>query len=95
MDFTRILNFYKGKKVLITGNTGFKGSWLTYILLSLGAEITGYSLKPPTEPSLFEIIELEKFENLKLITGDVRDLDKLLTAFSEAKPEIVFHPMRR
>ena len=51
-------DFYKGKKVFITGHTGFKGSWLCKILTNLGAEVTGYSLKPPTSPSLFEIAEI-------------------------------------
>lgn len=82
--------FYK-KRVFITGNTGFKGSWLTYILLSAGAEVTGYALEPPTKPSLFNIINLLSNPNLKQITGDVRDLASLYTAFEQSKPEIVFH----
>lgn len=83
------LNFYKGKKVLVTGHTGFKGSWLCRILYLLGAEVTGYSLDAPTNPSLFEIAEIECFINS--IIGDVRSLDNLSKAFHEAKPEIVFH----
>ncbi len=83
------LNFYKGKKVLVTGHTGFKGSWLCRILYLLGAEVTGYSLDAPTNPSLFEIAEIECFINS--IIGDVRSLDNLSKAFHEANPEIVFH----
>ena len=54
------LSFYKGKKVFVTGHTGFKGSWLCKILVNAGAEVTGYSLNPPTKPSLFELSDLEK-----------------------------------
>ena len=64
-------DFYKGKKVFITGHTGFKGSWLCKILTNLGAEVTGYSLKPPTSPSLFEIAEIER--DIHSITGDIRN----------------------
>ena len=53
-------NFYKGKRILITGNTGFKGSWMSRLLLELGADVTGYALEPPTEPSVFRICGLEK-----------------------------------
>ncbi len=83
------LEFYKGKKVLITGHTGFKGSYLTALLLKAGAEITGYSLEPPTDPSLFELCKLEN--DIDHIIGDVRDMDTLLKVFRERKPEIVFH----
>lgn len=83
------LEFYKGKKVFITGHTGFKGAWLCKILTNVGAEVTGYSLKPPTKPSLFEIAEIEK--DIHSVIGDIRDLETLKVAFDEAKPEIVFH----
>lgn len=83
------LSFYKGKKVLITGHTGFKGSWMCKVLLMQGADVYGYSLEPPTNPSLFEIIRLS--ENVKNYTGDVRDLFNLLTVFNEVQPEIVIH----
>ena len=56
ISFKSVLEFYKDKKVLITGNTGFKGSWMTYVLLKVGADVIGYSLTPPTEPSLFDEI---------------------------------------
>lgn len=83
------LSFYKGKKILITGHTGFKGSWLCKILSKLGAEVTGYSLEAPTNPSLFKIAEIE--EDICSIIGDIRDYSKLKKVFDEVKPEIVFH----
>ncbi|KSV57500.1 CDP-glucose 4,6-dehydratase [Acetivibrio ethanolgignens] len=83
------LNFYKGKKVFITGHTGFKGSWLCTILVKAGAEVTGYALEPPTTPSLFELAEIEK--DIHSIIGDIRDFTALHRAFEEAKPEIVLH----
>lgn len=83
------LNWYKGKKVLITGHTGFKGSWLSYILVKAGAEVTGYSLKPPTKPNMFEICNVEK--SIRSIIGDIRDLKHLKQVFEEVQPEIVLH----
>ena len=82
-------NVYKGRKVLITGNTGFKGSWLSLWLLELGADVYGYSLLPPTTPSLFEILELRK--RINYIEGDIRDFKKLEKSIREIKPEIIFH----
>lgn len=90
-DYKKILDFYGNKRVLITGNTGFKGSWLTHILLNVGAEVTGYSLEPPTEPNLFTIAGLEKHCKLHQYFGDVRDLDTLKKVFTKRKPEIIFH----
>lgn len=84
-----MLEFYKGKKVFITGHTGFKGSWLCKMLANAGAEITGYSLNPPTNPSLFEIAGIEK--DVNSIMGDIRDLASLKKAITEARPEIVLH----
>lgn len=84
-----MLEFYKGKKVLVTGHTGFKGSWLCQILIKAGAEVTGYSLKPPTNPNLFSIAGLK--EKMNSIIGDIRDYDHLYKVFEETKPEIVFH----
>ena len=69
------LSFYKGKKVLITGHTGFKGSWLCRILVGAGAEVTGYSLSAPTEPNLFALCDVEGHMNS--VIGDIRDLDHL------------------
>ncbi len=83
------LNFYNGKKVFITGHTGFKGSWLCKILLHAGAIITGYSLNLPTNPSLFDLANIEK--EITSIKGDIRDFEKLKKAFDKASPEIVFH----
>lgn len=81
--------FWRGKKVLVTGHTGFKGSWLCLWLSLLGAKVTGYALKPPTNPSLFEICEINKI--MRSITGDISDLPKLRGAFAVAKPQIVIH----
>ena len=83
------LNFYKGKKVFVTGHTGFKGSWLCKILSNAGAKVYGYSLNPPTNPSLFEIAKIE--DDITSFIGDIRDFDTLNKFFNEAKPEIVFH----
>jgi len=83
------LDFYKNRKVLITGNTGFKGSWMVKILSKAGAVVTGYSLKPPTHPSLFELANLEL--GIKSIIGDINDFDNLYRVFKETQPEIVFH----
>lgn len=83
------LDFYKGKRVLVTGHTGFKGSWLCKILLMAGAEVTGFALKPNTEPSIFEIIGLEK--EMKSVIADIRDFDALEKAYKATNPEIVFH----
>ena len=82
-------DFFKGKRVFITGHTGFKGSWLCRILLLAGAEVTGYSLEPPTYPNLFSMAGLEK--QIDSIIGDVRNLSALRTAFETARPEIVLH----
>ena len=83
------INFYKGKKVFITGHTGFKGSWLCKILTNVGAEVTGYSLNPPTSPSLFEIAKIE--DDIHSVIDDIRYLDSLKSVFDEAQPEIVLH----
>ncbi len=83
------LNFYRNKKVLITGHTGFKGTWLCALLLQAGAQVTGYSLKPPTDPSIFELTKMG--ERVHSVVGDIRDLSHLKQVFSETKPEIVIH----
>lgn len=84
-----LLNFYKGKKVFLTGHTGFKGTWLSRILILAGAEITGYSLEPPTNPNLFE--QTKTADHMKSIIGDIRDGEKLKAAVLKASPEIVLH----
>lgn len=86
---SEILDFYKDKKVLITGHTGFKGSWLCRILINAGAQVLGYSLEPPTEPNLFTLARIEK--NIEHVIGDIRDLNKLNEVFDRFQPEIVLH----
>ena len=78
---------YKNKTVLVTGHTGFKGSWLVYWLNKMGAKVVGYSLKAPTTPNHIELLNL----NIDSIIGDIRDLDKLNQVFNKYKPDIVFH----
>lgn len=80
---------YNGRRVLITGNTGFKGSWLTAWLLSLGAEVAGYSHDVPTEPSHFEVLKLRK--KIAFYEGDVRDREGLKKVIEEFRPDIIFH----
>ena len=75
--------------MLVTGHTGFKGSWLSLWLQGLGAEVTGYALEAPTEPSLFDLARVA--EGMRSIRADVRDLDRLLAVFRESEPEVVFH----
>lgn len=83
------MTFWRGKRVFVTGHTGFKGSWLCRILLQAGAEVTGYALPTPTEPNLFSMADLEKHMHSEI--GDIRDLEHLQKTVSEAKPEIVLH----
>ena len=82
--------FWKGKKVFITGHTGFKGSWLSIFLTHLGAEVTGYSLKPLTKPSLFYLAKIDKLIK-KSITADVRDYKKLHQEIKKSNSTIIFH----
>lgn len=83
------ISYYKDKRVFVTGHTGFKGSWLCKMLSDSGADVTGYSLEPPTEPSLFKIAGIGK--TIRSVTGDIRDYNRLKKVFDEAEPEIVFH----
>lgn len=83
------LAFYKNKRVLVTGHTGFKGTWLSSILLSSGATVCGYSLEPPTSPSLFTLTGLE--QKIHSVIGDIRELSKLKAVFEHFQPEIVLH----
>lgn len=84
-----MLEFYKNRRVLITGHTGFKGSWMCKALLDAGAAVTGYALEAPTLPSLYQIAGLEK--NMESVHGDIRDLERLKSVFIQSKPEIVIH----
>ncbi len=88
-NMNSMFNFYKGKKIFITGHTGFKGTWLTRILLMAGADITGYSLGPVTNPSLFELTKTAK--EINSIIGDICNGEKLIKEIQKARPEIVFH----
>ena len=83
------LKFYKGKKVLVTGHTGFKGSWICQVLCMAGAHVIGYALNPPTVPCLFGLCGLE--EKMISINGDIRDLPHLMDVFHQKEPEIVIH----
>lgn len=83
------MSFYKGKTVLITGHTGFKGSWMCKLLSMAGAKVIGYSLNPPTTPSLFELSGVEK--EIVSVIGDIRDLAKLNETMQKYRPEIVIH----
>lgn len=83
------LSFYKGKKILLTGHTGFKGSWMSVVLVNAGAEVIGYSSCSKSETRLFDLCKIKN--QITHIKGDVRDLDHLLSAFNEYKPEIVIH----
>jgi CDP-glucose 4,6-dehydratase len=80
---------YPGKKVLVTGHTGFKGSWLTLWLIELGAEVIGYSLTPHTTPSFFNHLDLKK--HITHFVGDIRDFDRLKHVVTAYKPDMVFH----
>ena len=81
MTKQEVLNFYRGKKVLVTGHTGFKGSWLVKILKMAGAEVVGYSLEPPTDPSLFNLAGLS--DGIEHVVGDIRDYEKIMNVFAE------------
>lgn len=83
------LEFFKDKKVLVSGHTGFKGTWLCKILVGAGALVTGYSLVPPTPSNLFDICEMDK--QIDSVIGDIRDLKHLQSVFERVQPEIVFH----
>ena len=91
MNKNEFFTFYKNKRVLITGHTGFKGTWLTKILLRFGAQVTGYALEPIAQPNLFELSGIRNYENFYHVTGDVRDLQKLKKVFQDSRPEIVIH----
>ncbi len=83
------MKFWQGKKVFLTGHTGFKGSWLSIWLQLLGANVTGYSLAPPTSPNMFDLVK--KADDINDIRGDVRDLESLKGALADSQAEIVIH----
>ena len=89
MTLQELTSFYQGKRVLVTGHTGFKGTWMCRILALCGAKVTGYALNPPTDPSIYQIIGLEETMDSRI--GDIRDLEKLRQVFEEVRPEVVFH----
>lgn len=89
MDYNQLCEFYSGRRVLVTGHTGFKGTWLSAILNQMGAEVTGYSLTPPTSPSLFDLCGMDKKVDSRI--GDIRDLAHLKKVFEEKKPQTVLH----
>lgn len=84
-----MISFWRGKRVLVTGHTGFKGSWLALWLQQLGAEVTGLALPPPTRPSLFE--DADVAEGMVSIEGDIRSLETVQRVFAESRPDIVLH----
>lgn len=84
-----VRGFWDGKKILVTGHTGFMGGWLTYWLKQMGASVTGFALAPATSPNLFEAASIA--EGMQSVQGDVRDLSALCDAMATARPEIVFH----
>jgi len=83
------ISFFKDKNILVTGHTGFKGTWMCQLLVMAGANVTGYALNPPTEPSLFDMCGVKN--HINSIVGDIRDLDKLMEVFKKTQPEIVIH----
>lgn len=82
-------NFFKGKKVFVTGHTGFKGSYLSYILLMLGAEVKGYSLDPPTKTNLYDLLQLKG--KMHSVIADITDVDRLTKEVTDFRPDLVFH----
>ncbi|PYU08342.1 MAG: CDP-glucose 4,6-dehydratase [Acidobacteria bacterium] len=82
-------SFWSGRRVFLTGHTGFKGSWLSLWMEALGANVTGYALDPPTQPSLFELAGVRR--TVRSIRGDIRDFSGLKTALADARPEVIIH----
>ncbi|MDD3921591.1 MAG: GDP-mannose 4,6-dehydratase, partial [Eubacteriales bacterium] len=84
-----VREFYYGRRVLVTGHTGFKGSWLCRMLQNAGAQVAGYALDPITNPNLFSLAGIDR--NMEDHRGDIRDLSRLTAVFEDFQPEIVFH----
>ena len=82
-------SFWQGRRVVVTGHTGFKGSWLSLWLQSMGAQVIGYALAPPTNPNLFDIAHVAS--GMTSVIGDIRDLSKLQAVITEHQPEVVIH----
>src|SRR6266404_5978488 len=80
---------YRDRRVFVTGHTGFKGAWLGEWLMTMGAEVTGYALDPPTQPSLFDALDLRN--RLRHVVADVRDRDRLVAEVEAAQPSVIFH----
>lgn len=89
MNYMDLKSFYTGKRVLVTGHTGFKGTWMCAVLNKLGAEVVGYSLTPPTTPNLFDLVHMK--DQMRSYIGDIRDLPTLMGVFEREQPEIVIH----
>src|SRR5438445_13341132 len=82
-------SFWSGRRVFLTGHTGFKGSWLVLGMEALGANVTGYALDPPTQPSLFELAGVRR--TVRSSRGDIRDFSGLKTALADARPGVIIH----
>lgn len=89
MNMRHNLEFFRGKRVFVTGHTGFKGTWLTFLLSELGAEVMGYALSPEPGPSHFNLLNMQ--DKINHVVGDVRDASTLNNALQSFKPDIVFH----
>ncbi|MEI6473502.1 MAG: GDP-mannose 4,6-dehydratase, partial [Holophagaceae bacterium] len=81
--------FWRGKRVFLTGHTGFKGSWLSLWLQALGAEVHGYALAPATDPALYDLAQVG--QGMVSTLGDIRDLPRLTAALQQARPQVVLH----
>jgi CDP-glucose 4,6-dehydratase len=81
--------FWRGRRVLVTGHTGFKGAWLSQWLIELGAEVSGFALAPATNPNMFSLLALES--DMHSVIGDIRDLSSIISAVQRARPEVIFH----
>lgn len=84
-----LLSRYRGKRVLVTGHTGFKGAWLSQVLVNADARVVGYALDPPTQPSMFDVLGLSG--SIESVIGDIRDYSRLSSVVEQSRPEIVFH----